>query len=217
MQYDIAPVRWSAMVRTAWRTGLAGDDEHAEQLIADCARFGKAAGIAGAPETGLLQFGLLRWQQDRVPETRSAVRTAFETRAEMLPGIALVVARVAATDEGCHEEARALLSGFARDDFASLRRGTFWSTSLILSAETACILEMPDASRAIRDLLLPFVDQIAFTGAWVTGPIAYGISVAMRGCGDARAPELLQYAIRLCEGLEAPVLAARLRESPFAS
>ena len=36
-----------------------------------------------------------------------------------------------------HDEARALLSDFAENDFASLPIGTFWSSALIVSAETA--------------------------------------------------------------------------------
>jgi DNA-binding SARP family transcriptional activator len=215
-QYDLAPMRWSSMLRRAWRTALAGQLDHAEKLIENTRKYGCESAITGAPETALIQLGLLRWQQDRVPETLPLVRAAFDRMSADFPGLALVLARVLAEHDASHDEARAHLAEFASDSFARLRRGTFWSSALILTAETACILDLRDLSGVIRDLLMPFADQVAFTGAWVSAPIAYGIGIAMTGCGDPRARRLLEQAADIADRINAPVIATRIRESPLA-
>ena len=216
-QYDLAPMRWSAMVRRAWRTGLAGRFEHAEKLIKNARKYGSESAITGAPETALLQLGLLRWQQDRVVETLPVVRAAFDHMSADFPGMALVLARALAEQDASHDEARAHLAEFASDSFGQLPRGTFWSSALILTAETACILDLPELSGIIRDLLMPFADQVAFSGVWVTAPIAYGIGIAMIGCDDARAPRFLEQAANLADRINAPAIATRIRESPLAN
>ena len=213
VSYDLAPMRWSAMVRRAWRAGLAGQHAHAEELIDEARNYGTGTAIAGALETGLMQLGLMRWQQGRVAETLPTVRYGFEELGASFPGIALVLARALASDPSGHAEAREIIATFAAGTFDELRRGTFWSSVLVLTAETARILDLPDLSRGIRDLLVPFADQVAFTGSWVTAPIAYGIGVAMAGCRDDRADRLLQRAAQFADRLQAPVLAARAREA----
>ena len=130
-----------------------------------------------------------------------------------MPGVALVLARALAADETRLDEARALLGEYADNSFRQLRRGTFWSSLLVISAETAYHLEFAEASRIIRDLLAPFADQVAFSGSWVTAPIAYGVGVAMAGCDDPRAGQLLRHAADIAERLDAPVLVARAREA----
>jgi DNA-binding SARP family transcriptional activator len=214
-QYDLAAIRWTAMARQAWRAGLLGDDEQAEQLIEGARAFGTESAIPGAPATAFMQLGLLRWQQHRIAEMLPFVRAAYDTTHEVFPSIALTLARALADDEAGRDEARMLLTTFAGDDLAQLRRGTFWSTTLILTAETACILELPDLARAIRDLLSPFADQVACNGIWAPAPIAYGIGVAMLGCHDPRAEQLLEQAADIAERMQSPPLAARARSGHF--
>lgn len=215
LSYAIAPMQWSTMVRRAWQAGLAGGLDHAAQLIEDARVFGAEAAIAGAPETALMQRGLLRWQQDRMVEALPAARATFDNLATTMPGIALVLARALAAHETSRDEARTILLEFGTGSFARLRRGTFWSSLLVISAETACLLDLGDMCATIRDLLLPFADQVAFTGSWVTAPIAYGIGIAMSGCDDRRSHALLDQAGDIAERLDAPVLVARARATPF--
>lgn len=215
LSYAIAPMQWSTMVRRAWRAGLAGRLDHAERLIEDAGTYGTEAAIAGAAETALMQRGLLRWQQDRIAEALPAARSTFDKLHTMMPGIALVLARALAAHEASHDEARAVLCEFGADSFARLRKGTFWSSLLVISAETAYLLDLPETCTVIRDLLLPFADQVAFTGGWVTAPIAYGIGLAMSGCDDPRAQGLLDRAAGIGERLDAPVLVARARATPL--
>jgi hypothetical protein len=210
-QYDLAPLRWSAMARRAWRAGLEGRLDEAEELIRDARDYGAEHGISHAPESAQIQRAMLRWQQCRVAELLPGARAAHDAHATRFPGMTLVLARVLAEDSAGHDEARCLLSEFAEDAFAKLPRGTFWSSALVIAAETACMLELPDVSSTIRDLLMPFVDQVAFTGLWVAAPIAYGVAVASVGCGDHRAPRFFEQAARIADDLDAPILAARAR------
>ncbi len=125
--------------------------------------------------------------------------------------MALLLARALAEEPSGHDEARALLTNLAEDSFARLPMGTFWSSALVVTAETARILELPEISATIRDLLLPFADQVAFTGLWVVAPIAYGIGLAASGCGDRQARKFFEQAARIADELQAPVMADRAR------
>jgi DNA-binding SARP family transcriptional activator len=209
--YELAPLRWSAIARRAWRAGLQGRLDRAEQLILDASAYGDRHGISHAPESARLQRAMLRWQQDRVPELVPAARAAYDNYVAHFPGLALLLARALAEDPASHAEARALVSGIADDAFARLPFGTFWSSALVVTAETACMLELPEVAATIRDLLAPFVDQVAFTGLWVAAPIAYGVGIASVACGDPRAAGFLEQAANLADGLHAPILAARAR------
>jgi DNA-binding SARP family transcriptional activator len=211
VHYELAPLRWSAMARRAWRTGLRGRLDRADELIRDASDYGTRHGISHAPESARLQRAMLRWQQDRVAELLPSARAAYDNYATHFPGMALLLARALAEDPTGHDEARALLSDLAENAFARLPMGTFWSSALVVTAETACILELPEVSATIRDLLMPFVDQVAFTGLWVAAPIAYGVGMASAGCGDPRAPQFFEQAARVADGLHAPVLAERAR------
>jgi DNA-binding SARP family transcriptional activator len=210
--YDLAPLRWSTMARRAWRTGLEGSLERAEDLICEAWDYGDHHGVSHAPESARLQRGMLRWQQDRVIEILPTARSVYDDLASRFPGLALVLARVLSEDRDRHDEARALLSDLAENGFEKLPFGTFWSSALVVTAETACMLELPDVCTTIRDLLLPFTDQVAFTGLWVVAPIAYGVGVASVGCNDRRAPQFFDRAARIANRMHAPVLAARARE-----
>ena len=72
------------------------------------------------------------------------------------------------------------------------------------------MLRRPDVCATIRDLLLPFADQVAFSGIWVTAPVAYGVGVAACGCGDARAEDYFDQALAVADRMQAPVLAERV-------
>jgi hypothetical protein len=210
--YHLAPLRWSALTRRAWRAGLEGDLDRAEALIEEAAQYGDRHGISHAPEAARLQRAMLRWHQRRAPELLPAARGAYDAYAGAFPGIALVLARVLAEDPAGHDEARALLSDIARGGFARLPRGTFWSTALVVAAETAGLLDLPEVSTVIRDLLSPFADQVAFSGLWVAAPIAYGVGVAAAGCGDERAADFFERAADIADRIHAPVFAARALE-----
>jgi hypothetical protein len=211
--YDLAPLRWSAMARRAWRTGLAGELDRAEQLILEASEYGDRHGISHAPQAALIQRAALWWQQHRMAEVLPAARAAYDTYGENLPGTTLFLARALAEHRSGHAEARARLSAVAENAFARLPRGTFWSSELVMTAETAGILDLPEVSRTIRDLLVPFVDQVAFAGVWVTAPIAYGVGLAAVGCGDPCAPQFFRRAADVAERIQAPVLAALAREA----
>jgi DNA-binding SARP family transcriptional activator len=211
--YELAPLRWSAMARHAWRAGLAGQLDRADELIRRAEEYGAKHGITHAPESARLQRAMLRWQQGRIAELIPAVRAAHDDYSAVFPGMKLALARALAADPATHGEARAHLTSVAENGFAQLPRGTFWSTALVIAAETAHILELADVSATIRDLLVPFADQVAFSGVWVAAPIAYAVGVACAGCDDSRAADFFTQAVQIAARINAPVLIARAGES----
>ncbi len=212
-QYDLGSVRWSRLTRRAWRTALAGDLAEAERRINAAARFGDECGISAARESALLQSGLLLWQQGRLSDRTELMRVNQPHVVEIFPAIGLVLARALAETEDGRDEARAIVLPFTENRFADVRAATFWSSVLMFTAETALLADIPEASAQIRDLLLPFADQVAHTGMWVTGPIAYGVAVACRGCDDPRADAFFEVAVDIADRLRAPLLAAKAREA----
>ena len=115
--YDLAPLRWSAMARRAWRTGLEGRLERAEALICEAWDYGDKHGVSHASESARLQRGMLRWQQDRVAELVPTARSVYHEYAATFPGVALILARALAEDQARHDEARVLLSDIGREQF----------------------------------------------------------------------------------------------------
>lgn len=206
--YDLAPMRWSVMVRTAWRTALRGDLGGAYAAIEQARTFGEHHGIAHATPNGMLQRGLLRWQEGRIADTLPAFRS-FDGLQTQLPGFALSYARaLTATAEG-RPEARAIVAGFGARGVRDLPQTSFWSTVLLLTAETSFLLALPDIARVVLDLLEPHRAQVVCPGNWVPGSFAYGAAIAAAAAGDARAPELFEEAVALAERLHAPLLRAR--------
>ena len=213
--YDIAPLRWCTTMQRAWRTALAGDLDRAEKLIEEARVYGTQCAIRGAEETAHLQTGELRWQQGRLPETLLLSESAYNAADGAYPGLGLVFARVLVECDR-YDEARDVIDEIVRTDgFRRLRRGPAWSSALVVTAETACLLGLTDVGRVVRDELAPFADQVAFTGSWVTAPIAYGVGLAMAACGDDGSASMLEQAADVADRLGAPVLAALAREAPL--
>ncbi len=201
------------MVRRAWRTALAGDLEAAEVLVEHARDFGHASEVTGATVTAFLQLGSLRWQQGRLAEALPTLRGAAEANGSPSSGVGLVYTRALVEMPEARDEARDRIAGFEDAGIMRLPRGFFWSSALVLTAETAFVLELPRLGERIRDELLPFADQVAFTGAWATAPIAYGIALAMAACEDLRSRKFLRRAEKIADRIQAPVLAAQVREN----
>jgi hypothetical protein len=201
------------MLRNAWRAALDGDLERADDLIENASAFGAEHGVGHAPDLALVQRSLLNWQRGQAGRTIETARAAHDSFGATFPGATLIFARALAEDPASRDEARTLLADFQDKHFENLPIEPFWSSALVIAAEAAHLLELSDACRAIRDLLWPFTDQVAFTGMWVTAPIAYGVAVAADGCGDPRAAQYLEHATHIAEYLKAPILAEHVRRA----
>ena len=207
-QHDLAPLRWSAMTRRAWRAGLAGRLADAERFLFAARDFGRATGLPHAEHTALLQLAILRWQQGRAGSVVAAAQDAVGELASF-PGLRYVLVRALAAEKENRPVVRRLMLELAERDFEELPVGSFWASVLVVSAETAFLLDLPDVARVIRELLDPYVDQIAFAGSWVAAPVAYGSAVAAAASGDPSAGDLFELAIAMAERLDAPLLRAR--------
>jgi hypothetical protein len=205
---NLAPLRWSSRCRQVWRAGLAGDLDEAEQLIRDTREFGEANGIGQAAPASLIQCSMLRWQQDR---TITALRytDADTSLVSVLPGNRHFLARALAAEPSTRLTARAIMGELAEHGFDDLPTDLFWSSILVATAETAYLLELPDAACAIHRLLEPYVEQVAFSGLFVAAPIAHGLGVAAATYRHPESAAYFRQSVKLAEQLEAPVLLAR--------
>jgi hypothetical protein len=205
---NLAPLRWSSTTRKAWRTALAGDLDEAERLLFDARAFGCANGITQAEPAALIQCSMLRWHRSRpfviLPSDENGT-----SMASRLPGFRHFLARGLAEDGATRGRALTIMADLARHGFADLLKDQLWSSILVATAETAFVLDLPDAARAIRRLLDPYVDQVAFSGLWVAGPIAHGVAVAAAACNDPDADKLFDQALMICDRLDAPALRSR--------
>jgi DNA-binding SARP family transcriptional activator len=205
---NLAPLRWSTRTRRVWRTALAGDLAGAEALLIETRDWGCANGIGQAEPAALIQSSMLGWQLSR-PVVTTPSDDDGTSLVSQLPGYKHFLARSLADCEATRISARALLVELARHGFADLPLDQFWSSILVATAETAFVLDLPGVARPIRRLLEPYVDQVAFSGLWVIGPIAHGVAVAAAACHDPDADELFERSIEIADRLEAPVFRAR--------
>jgi DNA-binding SARP family transcriptional activator len=206
--YEFASMRWSALIRNAWRTALRGDVVAAQELIAASRAYGEAHGVAHAAPNGLLQFVMLRWQESRVAEVLGLAQE-LDPELSGLPGMRLVRARGLAARPELHADAHAILADIGLDGIRNLPETSFRTTILMATAETAHLLRLPDVGSVVLEQLVPFAGQVACPGNWVTGPIAYGAAVAAATACDTRAGALFEQAIAMAEQLRAPLLRAR--------
>jgi len=191
-----------------WRAALAGDLERAEELLFDTRDFGCANGIGQAEPAALIQCSMLGWQLSR-PVVTTPSDDDGSSLVSQLPGFKHFLAHSLAGCPTTLAEARTLLGDLAQHGFADLPQDQFWSSILVATAETALMLDMPGVARQIRRLLEPYVDQVAFSGLWVIGPIAHGVAVAAAACHDADADDFFDRAITIADRLDAPVFRAR--------
>jgi DNA-binding SARP family transcriptional activator len=205
---DLAPLRWSAMTRRVWSAARAGNLEEAERLMHRTRAFGCTNGIGQAIPASLIQCSMLRWQQD-CTATELRYDDADVAVVSVLPGNRHFLARALAAGASSQDAARTLMHELAQHDFDDVRTDLFWSSILVATAETAFLLGLPDAARAIRRLLEPYADQVAFCGLWIAAPIAHGVAVAAAACGDRDADSFFEHAVTVAERIEAPVLRGR--------
>ncbi|MDQ1382628.1 MAG: hypothetical protein QOG65_7 [Actinomycetota bacterium] len=103
VHYDLSPLEWSVMTRRAWRAGLAGRLDNAEQLILDASNFGNEHGVTHASEAAQLQRVTLRWQQNRIGEVLPVARAAHSDYAQRSPGITTILIRSLAEHARGHD------------------------------------------------------------------------------------------------------------------
>ena len=161
-------------------TALAGDLDRAEKLIEEARTFGEHVRhrrCARRPPTS--NSASCAGSRAGCPRCCRSPRPRTTPPKARIPGIGLVLARVLVECER-YDEARAPVveDVWATTGFAMLRRGPIWSSALVITAETCGHARDDRRSRApVRDALEPFADQVAFTGSWVTAPIAYGVGI----------------------------------------
>ncbi len=202
----VAFLAYNAECIRAWRAGLAGDIDEAEDLALGAMRLGTDSGIDYAVIGPGLQLSSIRWHQGRFGDLVPLLRVM--TNADDV-GATILLARALACTRGARDEAIEVFAKATRHDFDDLPLGPHWAGCLVAAAEAAWLLEDRRVGAIVRRLLEPFAEQVVFNGTWVIAPVAYGAGVAAAAAGEPEAERFFEQALALCHRLRAPMLRAR--------
>ncbi|HJP65440.1 MAG TPA: AAA family ATPase, partial [Actinomycetota bacterium] len=188
---------------------LRGSMAEAEALPRDAA---DAAGLGEAPYVHYwLEYAervALRWAEGR----SGLVFERLAEHAARFPGIPRWREALVAADMGDHQAARRELERFAPDAFAALAWDGLWLLHACALAEAAVLVRDEDRAASLYELLLPFADRNAQAVATLPfGPVAHrlGMLATLQGRWD-EANAHFELAERLCDGMVAPALRARV-------
>jgi class 3 adenylate cyclase/tetratricopeptide (TPR) repeat protein len=201
---------WLATYDRATQALIHGLLEEAERSAEDACRI---ASDSGEPESLAFYAGQLvniRFEQGRLGELEPMITE--QVRAN--PGIpafrgALALARCEAQLYGGAAEAIAV---DADTRFAELPYDSNWLVGIVIYAEAAAQIEDLGAAATLRELLIPWRDQIAFNSATTWGSVERQIGNLERVLGrPAEAERALTRAAELHERIGAPIWLARTR------
>ncbi|MFL5781921.1 MAG: AAA family ATPase [Thermoleophilaceae bacterium] len=191
-----------------WPYALAGRyaeaERAAEQALAESLESEQpdAAAFYGA------QIAVIRWDQGRLGELADGI-LAHAEGPDGLPAHRALAA-LALAEGGRLDEAGRLIDAGARMRFA-LPLDTIWLTGNVLWGEACVLCGREDAAPLLLERLLPWVDQVAFTGLAVHGGVSRVAAELAALLEREDAGELFSAAEALHERLNAPAFLARTR------
>jgi tetratricopeptide (TPR) repeat protein len=212
-QGDLAAVCGAAYGRhgagwaQGWPHALAGRYEEAER----CAEAALAESMSSDQPDALAFYGaqiaVIRWDQGRLGELADAL-VAHAESPEGLPAH-LALAALGLVEAGRADEANALLDRALAEGF-ELPVDTIWLTGMVMWGEVCALCERRDAAAQILEQILPWREQVAFTGLAVHGGVArIAAELAALLGRDDEAGELFTLAADVHDRLLAPALLAR--------
>jgi tetratricopeptide (TPR) repeat protein len=168
-QLDQPILHWVHTYQRANRAVFAGDSDLAERLATEAFQLGSDC---GQPDAATFFAGLMFhviWQRGQAAESIGFAE-AFEVEH---PGMSFIgpVLAVAHAEGGRTAQARGLLEAGASAQFG-LPHDLFWATGLCGYADAVVLCRAPEYAQLLIDLLSPWVDQCACTGATSEGPIS---------------------------------------------
>jgi len=188
---------------------MAGDFELAEELTNRSAGLGTEAGQPDVFAVYAAQIHAIRYEQGRLEEIIEIQEQAVE-EAPLLEAYASALALSYCELED-HEKARAALQGFAARGF-DVTPTPSSKAGLGFLAEVASRLDDRDAAEALYERLLPWRDQLSYTGVTMFGPVERYLGLTSTCLGRHRdAEEHFRRAASSCERIEAPTWLARTR------
>jgi hypothetical protein len=195
-----------AIGNRAWRTALTGDLTAATDLATQAWSLASEEGHTRAVDGAMLQLGYLAWHQGRIGDLLPMVQQHDGGRLATL-GTRIMVARCLAAN-GDLDGARALLGSVTEMDLEKMPKDFRWSSTVLLAAEAAFMVQADDVGAIVLRMLEPFRDQVAFAN-FVLAPIAYGAGLAAAATGREDFEPYFEQAVDLSKRLDAPILRAR--------
>lgn len=186
---------------------VAGDWQRAEQLAADGERLGRRSDQPDAHALARALTGSAMWEQGRLGEITELLEIAAHGRpAEAGVVVSLVLAYAEADDvQRCRDRLDDLVPQIDRLPLASTLPVT-----LTVYAEAAIHSHDRRSAAVLAERLAPWSDQVAHTGASVTGPVSHYLGGLHGVLGDVeKAEAYYEQATRMAEGMSAPFFAAR--------
>jgi DNA-binding winged helix-turn-helix (wHTH) protein/tetratricopeptide (TPR) repeat protein len=187
---------WYSSLLRATRALMGGRLSEAEALRSEFAEIGGRLGDANAFHSATTQTILLRRDQGRLSELRTAVECAVRQFPEMIgwrAGLAWTYAEL-----GDRRAARREFRGIAESGISELPLRFDWSSVVCLLSETCAQLEEREIAKRLDDLLSPLADRLFVVGLCVAtfGSVArnLGLLAACLGRHD-EAVDYLRYAI----------------------
>jgi DNA-binding SARP family transcriptional activator/energy-coupling factor transporter ATP-binding protein EcfA2 len=203
-------MRYVAAFAQSLREALAGSLDDAEQTAALALEIGANCGQPDAFLVYGLQLIAIRHYQGRLNELmESTERSAAENPG--MPAFRPVLADCY-REVGRIADARALVAADAAEDFRSLPVDSFWTTALTIYSRVAASACNERAASRLIELLDPWRDQVATTGATVSGSLAHPLGLVLATTGRLDdAEEAITRAAAVNERLGAPILLADTR------
>lgn len=188
---------------------LEGDFERAEELTNRSAELGAASGQPDVLTIYAGQIHAIRYEQGRLGEILEVQEMAVE-ETPLLSAYSAALA-LSYCELGQADKARAVLRRFAADGF-EINANLSAKNALCFMAEVAARVEEPRAASVLYDRLLPWREQLSYTGITLFGPVERYLGLAAACLGQYEdAEEHFGRAAAACERIGAPTWLARTR------
>ncbi|HEY7255050.1 MAG TPA: AAA family ATPase [Solirubrobacterales bacterium] len=188
---------------------LAGDFERAEEITNRSAELGSESGQPDVLAIYAAQIHVIRYEQGRLDEVLEIQEQALE-EAPLLDAYASALALSYVELEEL-DKARAILDRFAAEGFA-VTPTISSRPELCTLAEIAARLGDRDSCALLHQKLLPFHDQLCYSGVTIFGTIERYLGLTATCAGRHReAEEHFRRSAATCERIGAPTWLARTR------
>jgi hypothetical protein len=168
-QLDQPFLNWVHTLQRATRALIAGDPDHAEQLVTEALQIGTDG---GQPDAAIV-FGAQMIMVSLWRGTLGGLIPLIEQTIVDNPGLLVFVAvlALAQAEADCTVEVRRLLQDFAQARFV-LPLDTTWLTGMVAYADAAIECGDPLFAGPLFEQLAPFADQWLYTDVATSGPIS---------------------------------------------
>ncbi|HET6997364.1 MAG TPA: AAA family ATPase [Solirubrobacterales bacterium] len=188
---------------------MAGEFERAEKITNHSAKVGTEGGQPDVLAIYAGQIHAIRYEQGRLDEVLEVQERVVE-EAPLIEAYSTALA-LSYCELGEPEKARAILHRFAADGF-EVTANQSSKNALCFLAEVAARVDEPNAAAILYERLLPWRDQLNYTGITMFGPVERYLGLAATCLGRYGEAELhFRRSAETCERIGAPTWLARSR------